>query len=129
MGPVVAGFDHIVLKGMRFHTLVGLLPHEDHVPQPLELDLTAWLPLRAVGETDSPRQLVDYRDLYRIVADTVGRSPHKLLEALCEKIAAQVLTIPKVHRVRIAARKPHAPIAGPLDYIEVVIERERDAGA
>lgn len=126
----ILGRDHITLKGMRFHTLVGLLPHEEHVPQPLELDLTVWLSLRAVGETDSPRQLVDYRDLYDLVAKVVGSSPHRLLEALCEKVASRVLAVTPVRRVRVAARKPHVPIAGPLDYVEVVLEREReDAGS
>jgi dihydroneopterin aldolase len=119
--------DHIVLKGMRFHTRVGLLPHEEHVPQPLELDLTVWLPLQPVGKSDSPSQLVDYRDLYTIVSEVVGTSPHKLLEALCEKVAARVLAIPAVSRVQVAARKPHVPIPGPLDHVEVVIERQRDA--
>ncbi len=110
---------------MKFHTCVGLLPHEAHVPQPLELDLTVWLSLRSVGETDSPRALLDYRRLYAIVADTVGDSHHRLLEALCEKIAARTLEIPQVDRVRVAARKPHAPIDGPIDYVEVVLERTR----
>ena len=111
---------------MRFHTCVGLLPHEEHVPQPLELDLTVWLSLRRVGLTDSPGALLDYRSLYKMVADTVGQSHHTLLEALCEKIAAQALDMAPVERVRIAARKPHAPIEGPLDYVEVVVDRRAD---
>ena len=83
--------------------------------QPLELDLTVWLSLRRVGESDSPDALLDYRHLYKMVSDTVGTSPHKLLEALCERIAGK-------------ARKPHVPIDGPLDYVEVVVERhEEDA--
>jgi dihydroneopterin aldolase len=127
-GPRAGANDRITLKGMRFHTLVGLLPHEAHVPQPLELDLTVWLPLRRVGETDSPRQLVDYRDLYGIVAGVVGSSPHRLLEALCEKVASHVLAIAAIERVRVSARKPHAPIPGPLDHVEVVVERARADG-
>jgi dihydroneopterin aldolase len=118
--------DAISLRGMRFHTLVGLLPHEEKFPQPLELDVTAYLSLRQVGETDSTRMLLDYRHLYGIVAEAVGTSPHRLLEALCERIAAQVLASDGVDRVRVAARKPHAPIPGPLDYVEVVIERDRN---
>ena len=120
--------DRITLKGLRFHTRVGLLPHEESVPQPLELDVTAWLSLRDVGASDSPRHLLDYRDLYARVAGTVGESHHRLLEALCERIADAVLGHDAVDRVRVAARKPHAPIEGPLDYVEVVIERDR-AGA
>jgi dihydroneopterin aldolase len=119
--------DRIVLRGMRFHTRVGLLPHEEQLAQPLELDLTVWLPLRSVGQTDSPSELMDYRHLYGIVAEVVGTSPHRLLEALCEKVAGRVLAIPAVIRVQVAARKPHAPIPGPLDHVEVVIERERNA--
>lgn len=115
--------DCISLKAMRFHTCVGLLPHEEHVPQPLELDLTVWRSLRRVGETDSPSALLDYRRLYEMVADTVGGSHHKLLEALCEKIAGGALAMDGVERVRVAARKPHAPIAGPIDFVEVVVER------
>lgn len=114
---------------MRFHTRVGLLPHEEQLPQPLELDLTVWTSLRHVGRTDSPRALLDYRHLYAIVAEAVGTSHHRLLEALCEKIAAATLTRPEIERVRVAARKPHAPIDGPLDHVEVVIERGRSDGA
>ncbi|NIN50857.1 MAG: FolB domain-containing protein [Gemmatimonadales bacterium] len=110
---------------MRFHTLVGLLPHEKLVPQPLELDLTVWLSLKDVGETDSPSHLLDYRDLYNLVADTVGASHHRLLEALCAKIAERALELSGVERVQVAARKPHAPIKGPVDYVEVVLERAR----
>ena len=121
--------DRISLKAMRFHTCVGLLPHEEHVPQPLELDLTVWLSLRQVGETDSPRALLDYRRLYQMVSDTVGRSPHRLLEALCEKIAGQALAMGPVQRVRVAARKPHAPIDGPLDFVEVVVDRRESSAS
>jgi len=118
--------DCISLKGMRFHTLVGLLPHEESVPQPLELDLTVWRSLRQVGESDSPKALLDYRDLYNMVARTVGTSHIKLLEALCETVASCALEFAGVHRVRVAARKPHAPIEGPLDYVEVVVDRSLD---
>ena len=114
---------------MRFHTRVGLLPHEAHVAQPLELDLTVWLSLRHVGESDSPDALLDYRHLYQMVSDTVGTSPHKLLEALCERIAGKALAMAPVRRVRVAARKPHAPIDGPLDYVEVVVERSKEENA
>jgi dihydroneopterin aldolase len=122
----VSSTDRITLQGMRFHTCVGLLPHEASVPQPLELDLTVWLSLRNVGTSDSPTDLLDYRVLYELVASTVGSSHHRLLEGLCEKIARRALDHVQVERVRVAARKPHVPIEGPLDHVEVVIERTRD---
>ncbi|MFI5206849.1 MAG: dihydroneopterin aldolase [Gemmatimonadales bacterium] len=118
--------DAITLRGMRFHTLVGLLPHEEKFPQPLELDVTAFLDLSRVGASDSPRMLLDYRTLYQVVSDAVGTSHHKLLEALCERVAGAALALEGVARVRVAARKPHAPVPGPLESVEVVVERARD---
>jgi len=118
--------DAITLRGMRFHTLVGLLPHEAKFAQPLELDVTAFLSLRAVGESDEPRMRLDYRTLYEVVAETVNAaSHHRLLEALCEAIAQAALALDGVQGVRVSARKPHAPIPGPLDSVEVTIERKR----
>jgi dihydroneopterin aldolase len=118
--------DAITLRGMRFHTLVGLLPHEEKFPQPLELDVTAFLDLSRVGASDSPRMLLDYRTLYQAVSGAVGTSHHKLLEALCERVAGAALALDGVARVRVAARKPHAPVPGPLESVEVVVERARD---
>jgi dihydroneopterin aldolase len=122
----VSKLDSISLKGMRFFTCVGLLPHEQHVPQPLELDLTVWVSLRRAGETDSPNALLDYRDLYAVVSDTVNSSHHRLLEGLCEMVAARAFEFHGVHRARVAARKPHAPLAGPVDHVEVVVDRQRE---
>ena len=107
--------DCISLKGMRFHTLVGLLPHEKLMPQPIELDLTVWVSLKDVGEADSPKEFLDYQDLYTLVADTVGQSHHRLLEGLSARIAERTLEFGDVQRVRVAARKPHAPLGGPVD--------------
>ncbi len=120
-----AAADAITLRGMKFHTLVGLLPHEEKFPQPLELDVTAFLSLQNVGERDEPGMRLDYRSLYQTVAGCVGDSHHRLLEGLCERIARAVLALDGVARVRVAARKPHAPIPGPLDAVEVVVERTR----
>jgi dihydroneopterin aldolase len=120
-----AAADAITLRGMSFHTLVGLLPHEEKFPQPLELDVTAFLSLKNVGERDEPGMRLDYRTLYQTVSDCVGNSHHRLLEGLCERVAQAVLGLDGVGRVRVAARKPHAPIPGPLESVEVTVERVR----
>lgn len=114
----------ITLKGLRFHTLVGVLPHEETHPQPLEMDVTVWLHASSSGAT--PVSL-DYRDLYAAMASAVGAAPVRFLEDLVERAASSVLTLGPVSRVRIAARKPHVALAGPLGYAEVAIERDRDA--
>ena len=53
----------ITLKSMRFHARVGILPSERAIPQPIEVDLTVTV---VEGET-----VLDYRDLYEIVASII----------------------------------------------------------
>ena len=108
----------ITLHGLRFHTLVGVLPHEREYAQPLEMDVTVWL---APGAGAS----LDYRDLYVAMADTVAGAPIGYLEELVDRAAHAALELSAVARVRIAARKPHVALPGPLAYAEVAIERDR----
>lgn len=118
--------DLVTLKGMRFHTRVGMLPHERDHPQPLELDLEVRLAPRELQRA-RPDRFLDYRDLYALVAETVGERHHGLLEELCEAVATRALQNAVVRSVRVSARKPHAPIPGPLECVEVTIERSRAA--
>lgn len=82
--------DTITLEGLQFFTLIGDLPHERETPQPLELDVEVRTDLAVAGRTDSLADGLDYRLLYRAVADAVeddaGEAPH-LLEAVAERVA------------------------------------------
>jgi dihydroneopterin aldolase len=115
----VSARDEITLRSMRFQTLVGILPHESHLPQPLEVDLTVWIDARV--------RIVDYRALYDTVRDIVGQGPLDYLERAGERIADRVLREHPVRRVRVALRKPHVALPGPLAFAEVVIDREPPA--
>jgi FolB domain-containing protein len=106
---------------MRFHTLVGILPHERELAQPLEMDVTVWLAQQPSGGSTS----LDYRELYVAMADTVARAPIGYLEELVDRAAHAALGLSAVDRVRVAARKPHVALPGPLAYAEVAIERDR----
>lgn len=107
----------VSLRGMRFHTLVGILPHERTLAQPLEVDVTAW--------TDTPvDRPLDYRALYDATADVVA-GEHGYLEELASSLADRTLALPGVLRVEIAVRKPHVPLPGPLLHAEVRLERAR----
>lgn len=116
--PAVPTRDAITLRGMRFHARIGILPHERELPQPLDVDLTVWTRARASA-------VLDYRSLYEGVATAVGSEPTGYLEELAERIAAGALGDARVERARVAVRKPHVALPGPLVAAEVMIERER----
>ena len=109
---------------MRFHALVGVLPHEQELAQPLEIDVTVWLDDRRPSD---PVAALDYRELYLAMANTVSGAPIGYLEDLVDRAAGAALALTSVARVRVAARKPHVALPGPLAYAEVAIERDRHA--
>ena len=103
---------------MRFHVLVGVLPHERELPQPLEMDLTAWVPGRGAA-------VLDYRALYAAAAEP-ALAGHGYLEELAEAVVDATLALPGVERVSVAVRKPNVALPGPLEYAEIRLERNRD---
>jgi dihydroneopterin aldolase len=120
----VAPSESVSLRGMRFHVLVGVLPHEQTHPQPLEVDVTVW---RAVRSDDGAAEngegdVVDYRDLYDAVAARVAAGPLRFLEDVARTLVGDLLARPHVRRARVAVRKPHVPLPGPLSYAEVVVD-------
>lgn len=111
---------------MRFHVLVGILPHEQEHPQPLEVDVTVWRAPRsddAAGEADG--DVIDYRDLYDAVAARVTAGPLRFLEDVARTLVGDLLARPYVRRARVAVRKPHVPLRGPLAFAEVVVDSGR----
>jgi dihydroneopterin aldolase len=123
----VAPSESVSLRGMRFHVLVGVLPHEQTHPQPLEVDVTVWR-ARGAGEAVAADEgIVDYRDLYDVVASRVVGAPLRLLEDVARTLVGDLLARPHVRRARVAVRKPHVPLPGPLAYAEVVVDSESPA--
>lgn len=107
----------ITLRGMRFHALVGILPHERTVAQPIEVDLRVRV---AQGDV-----VVDYRGLYELAAGVINAGPIDFLEQIADRIAdAAVAHNDRVRAARVAVRKPHVALGGPLAYAEVVVERQ-----
>ena len=111
---------------MRFHVLVGVLPHEHTHPQPLEVDVTVWRAARADDdETGGADDIFDYRDLYDAVAARVTRAPLRFLEDVARTLVGDLLARPLVRRARVAVRKPHVPLPGPVAFAEVVVDSGR----
>ncbi|HEY5087483.1 MAG TPA: dihydroneopterin aldolase [Gemmatimonadaceae bacterium] len=111
----------VSLRGMRFHTRVGVLPHEAQLPQPVEVDLTV-----TVDDAMRPPNVVDYVALYAAVANVMSTRHIAYLEEAAERVAAAALLVPGVRTATVCVRKPHVPLPGPVEFAEVSITRERD---
>lgn len=118
--------DVVTLQAMRFHTRIGVLPHEAEIAQSVEVDLSV-TEMRVAGAEGGRggRGIVDYRELYEIAAEVMAQRHHLYLEDVAEQIAARTLELEPVTQVRVSVRKPHAALPGPLAYAEVTVERRR----
>ena len=113
--------DEITLQGMEFHACVGILPHEREHAQPLEIDLTV--------RTARGTKLLDYRRLYGHVRAALQSEPLDYLEDIANDVARRVLTEEAVLAARVAVRKPHVGLGGPLRHAEVAVTRGRGMDA
>jgi len=108
----------VSLRGMRFHARIGILPHERQLPQPLEIDLTVEV---------APSALLDYRELYDLVSEVLESGAMDYLERVAGAIADAALSRTEVQSVRVAIRKPHVMLPGPLASAEVELVRNRSS--
>jgi dihydroneopterin aldolase len=113
--------DTVSLKGMRFHTRVGVLPHETQLPQPVEVDLSV-----TVSPATRPPNVVDYVALYAAVAEVMSTRHIAYLEEAAERVATAALGVTGVEAATVSVRKPHVPLPGPVEYAEVSITRARN---
>jgi dihydroneopterin aldolase len=120
----MSALDVVTLKSMAFHTRIGVLPHEAQISQSIEVDLSVWV-ARPEG-AHGAEGIVDYRQLYDLVAGVVREGHTLYLENLVERIAAAALEIAGIRRTRVTVRKPHVSLPGPLAYAEVSLERAAD---
>lgn len=113
----------VTLKSMAFHTRIGVLPHEEEIAQSIEVDLSVWI-ARPAG-AHGGEGIVDYRQLYDLVARVVSEGHIHYLENLVERVCDSALQIELVQKVRVAVRKPHVALRGPLAFAEVSLERSK----
>lgn len=120
--------DVIELLGMKFLGTHGCLEKEQTSPQPFGVDLRLYLSTREAGKADDLRLTVNYAQAYEIVRRHIEGSVKKLIEALAEAIAQDLLqTFSHLHSVEVTVHKPQAPIAGLFDDVRVRIYRRQKA--
>lgn len=121
------GMDTVAIEGLRVDTVIGVYPHERDAPQPLLLDIALSYDNRAPAASDAVRDAVDYAVVCERVRAFVSARQPQLLESLAEALAADLLQVAGVRRVRLRIRKPEAARA--LGVASVGVEIERDGPA
>lgn len=115
--------DVLRLRNMRFYGRHGVLPEEEVLGQRFEVDVEIHLDLRVAGRSDELQDAIDYAAVYDIVRGIVIGERFGLLEALAERIAVRIHEVFRPPEIAVRVRKPHPPVPGDFDGVEVEIKR------
>lgn len=118
--------DRILIRDLAFFAYHGVYEQEAQLGQRFYFDLDCYLDLRPAGASDDEQDTVRYDHVAKRVEMIVLGQRFKLIEALAEAVAADLLTfMPKLQSVRVKVRKPEAPIPAIVRDVAVEITRDR----
>jgi dihydroneopterin aldolase len=116
----------IRIKNAVFYAYHGALADEQHLGGKFECDVDLYCDFAAAAETDSLHRTVDYERVYSFIQETLLQRKSHLIETLASLVARGILReFPIVDRVVVRVRKPHPPVKGVVDYVEVEIAEHR----
>ncbi len=120
--------DRIDITGLRAVTIVGALPHEREIPQPLQVDLSMSVDLAEAGWSDELADTADYGAVAERVVAVVEESKDVLLERLVARVAEAVLSFDRVEEAEITLTKLRPPLPVDASSTSVTIRRSRAGG-
>lgn len=119
--------DKILLQNMMFYAFHGVFEYEREQGQKFYIDVELTVDTYEAGISDDLNQAVDYTAVYQKIKEIAETYRYKLLEALANKIAKELLTFKRVDIVTVRIRKPAVPIPGQIDYVQLEVTRSRQA--
>jgi 7,8-dihydroneopterin aldolase/epimerase/oxygenase len=103
-----------------------VMPHEGKVGQSFIIDLVLDIDLADAAKSDKLADTVSYDAVARLVSRTFTAMSYRLVEAAAGAVADAVLqNFPRIQRIRITVRKPHAPVAAVFTDVGVTLTRSR----
>ena len=114
------GTQTLSLTGLRFDANLGILPQEQHAPQPIQVDAELNLGSQPLMPSDDDiMHVLDYRKVRSIIIAECTAEHVNLLESLMGKLASRLMGWPGVLGVRVKIAK-----LANFDDCEVAIHME-----
>jgi|TARA_B100001971_G_scaffold80019_1_gene73718 dihydroneopterin aldolase len=119
----------IRLKNMQFYGYHGVSESEKHLGGKFEVDVEMKTDFQKAFASDNLEATIDYEAVYKTVDNCVKNDNYYLIESLADSIAREILVRFSISEITVRVRKPHAPINGVLDTVEVEISRKKENDA
>ncbi len=114
------GLQSLSFTGLRFNAALGILAHEQGVPQPIQVDAELSQGRQPLHPCDDDiSQVLDYRKVRQIIIDECTAEHVNLLETLIGKLCDRLMHLPGVQGGRVKITKLQI-----FDDCEVAIRME-----
>ena len=118
--------DIIRIINASFYAYHGVATDEQNLGGKFEVDVEICADLSAAIKHDSLKQTIDYEAVYALIHNIVTSKKYYLVEALANTIAKGILKeFPSSEIVTVKVRKPHPPVKGVVDFVEVEVTEDR----
>jgi|ERR1051326_543058 dihydroneopterin aldolase len=118
--------DIIRIRNASFYAYHGVADDEQNLGGKFEVDVELSGDLSPAMESDSLKRTIDYEAVYASIKNIVTAKKYFLLEALANTIAMEILNqFHSTNSITVTVRKPHPPVKGVIDFVEVEVSRDR----
>jgi dihydroneopterin aldolase len=117
--------DVLSVHGIEAYGFHGVAPEERVLGQRFIVDLDLQMDLLPSGLSDRLEDTLSYVDVVARVKAVVAGQPCELIEAVAQRLAAEMLHFPMVRSVRVRLHKPHIPVDSFSGAVSVSIVRHR----
>lgn len=121
--------DRILIDDLRVMTVIGALPHERELAQPIRIDLSIGVDLHEAGRSDELAATVHYGLVCERITEMARDAKDILLERLAAKVADVVLEFDLVDEVEVTVTKLRPPVPEAVESTAVRIVRNRTEAA
>jgi dihydroneopterin aldolase len=115
--------DIVFIENFVGQTIIGIDSSEQHVPQPVRMNLAIGVPAIRACTTDRIEDTINYAAVRSALHGLLASHGVRLLEALAEAVARLLITEFGAHWVRVALAKPAK--FDDVSAVGVQIERQR----
>ncbi len=110
------------MKNCAFFAHHGVFEEETKLGQRFYVDAVLTVEPGNSLENDDIDGTVHYGIVFSVIEKIITGTRRYLIEALAQDVArALCAEFPQIYRAEITVRKPNAPVAGVLDYVEVTV--------
>jgi dihydroneopterin aldolase len=118
--------DIIRIKNATFYAYHGVASDEQNLGGKFEVDIEITADLSSAMQNDNLKRTIDYEAVYAFAREIVTAKKYFLIEALANTIAQGILKrFTSADSVTVRVRKPHPPVKGVIDYVEVEVSGAR----